>query len=159
MITPTRYDAHFKLSRLTDRTLGHLLDCLTEINDEILEDNPNIPLIYESGVRYYHDGRDDPWMDVLQVLAAHKRWQASGKPEVIDCEDLVCWRVAELRVRFGQKRARPVFDRQRIQTPQGPKQMIHILVQHEDGQIEDVSRKLGMGAGSNGLSQALFGMR
>ncbi len=152
----SRYDAHFKLARLTDRTLGYLLDCLVEIDAEQLETFPNIPLLYESGVRYYHDQRDDPWADTLSVLAAHERWMKTGKPEIIDCEDLVAWRVAELRVRFGVLNARPVFVRQKIKTPDGNKEYIHILVE-ANGQIEDVSRNLGMGAPtSNGLSQALI---
>ena len=140
---PTRYDAHFQLARLTDRTLGYLLDCLVEINCEQLETFKAIPLIYESGVRYYHDKRDDPWMDILSVLAAHNRFMATGVPQIIDCEDLVCWRVAELRVRFGIMNARPVFKRMRIQGPRGPVQMVHILAE-ANGQVEDVSRILGM---------------
>jgi hypothetical protein len=159
-MTPTKYDAHFKLSRLTDRTLGHLLDCLTLINEEILEADPSIPLVYDSGVKYHHDQRDDPWADVLAVLAAWLKWQATGKPEIIDCEDLVCWRVAELRVRFRERNARPVFTRERVMTPEGPRQMIHILVQRGNGQIEDISRNLGMGQPKNGgLLQVLASMR
>lgn len=151
---PTKYSAHFKLSRLTDRTLGYLLDCLTAVNEELLENDPTIPLLYESGVRYYHDNRDDPWMDVLEVLEAHERFKKTGKPEIIDCEDLVAYRVAELRVRFGEN-ARPVFTRERVVTSEGPKQFVHILVERVGGQIEDVSRKLGMGTVPSTLSQVI----
>lgn len=152
-MVPTRYDATFKLARLTDRTLGYLLDALTEIDCEQLETFKEIPLLYESGVRYYHDNRDDPWMDTLSVLAAHERSKRTGIPEVIDCEDLVCWRVAELRTRFGVKNARPVFKRMRVTMSDGPKQMVHILVE-ANGQIEDPSRILGMGRPSpRGLFQ------
>lgn len=158
MVAAARYNAVFQLARLTDRTLGHLLDCLTEIDTEQLELNQSLPLLYESGVRYYHDKRDDPWMDVLSILAAHARWQATGVPQVIDCEDLACWRAAELRVRFGIF-ARPVFERVRVQTPDGVKQYVHILVQYPDGRTEDPSRRLGMTTpGEFSLSQALADM-
>lgn len=154
MPSATRYNAHFQLARLTDRTLGYLLDCLTEIDCEQLEENPNIPLISESGVRYYHEDEDDPWMDTLTILAEHEKAKGSKKRPIIDCEDLACWRAAELRIRFGYRQARPVFTRERIITPMGPKQYVHILVEVQPGQTEDISRILGMT--TPGLSQ-VFG--
>lgn len=59
---------------------------------------------------------------------------------VHNCEDLACWRVAELRVRFGIG-ARPTYTSQ--VRPDGS-YLYHILVELPDGSIEDPSRNLGM---------------
>jgi hypothetical protein len=59
---------------------------------------------------------------------------------VHNCEDLACWRVAELRTRFGID-ARPTFTSQ--VRPDGS-HLYHILVRLPDGRIEDPSRRLGM---------------
>ena len=125
----TRYSALFELARLTDHALGTLLDALTIIDAQQLREF-NIPLLYQSGVRYSHDGRDDPWRDALSTFAA-----MDG-----DCEDFACWRAAELQVRFGIQ-AWPCFVRKQLA---GGKQMIHVFVRLPGGRFEDPSRILGM---------------
>jgi hypothetical protein len=59
---------------------------------------------------------------------------------VHNCEDLACWRAAELRVRYGIQ-AEPTFIWKL--RPNGG-YLYHILVKLPDGRIEDPSRTLGM---------------
>lgn len=134
------YVALFQLARLDDETLGYLLDCLMFIDCAQLAKFQRIPLIYNSGVGYYHDGKDDPWMDVLSILSEHRSALARGTRAVVDCEDLACWRAAELRVRFGVM-ATPCWVR-RIR--EDGKQLVHIFVKLPDGTYEDPSKILGM---------------
>jgi hypothetical protein len=124
-----KYEALFQVANLTDRALGHLLDALTEINCEFLENNPDFPYLYGSGVAYSHDGNDDPWMDAPTALAA-----GAG-----DCEDFACWRAAELRVRFGID-ANACW----LRKSEGGDQLIHVFVSLPGGRTEDPSRLLGM---------------
>lgn len=59
---------------------------------------------------------------------------------VHNCEDLACWRVAELNVRQGIA-AVPIFG---FRTLSNGDVVYHIRVQYPNGQIEDPSRLLGM---------------
>lgn len=107
-----------------------------------------VPPVYASGVRYKNDppGQEN-WRDCYAVLA-----NGTG-----DCDNLVAWRVAELRaaglraeakikwqqipkdlaVRMGLGSARDI--------PEGGISMVHCVVQHGNGAIEDISKNLGMG--------------
>ena len=111
-------------------TLVRLLEALTAVNEAWLREHPSAPWLYESGVRYEEEplGRDD-WQDIPETLA-----RRNG-----DCEDLGCWRVAELRVRSGEH-AVP-FVRRALA---GPRTVYHVAVRRADGTIEDPSRILGM---------------
>lgn len=117
-----------------------------------------IPWLFESGVRYRADdqGRED-WRDCLAIL---DRWYTTGLGA--DCDNLVCWRVAELRA-AGIK-AKPVIKWQHLTQemalgagyrPQNsatdpigiPKEglwMVHCCVQFPDKHVEDTSALLGM---------------
>ena len=93
-----------------------------------------LPSLYGSGVRYiredYTSEHPEDWLDILETIH-----QGGG-----DCEDLACWRTAELQ--HAGERARVVWHRRLI----GPGQtLLHILVQRADGRLEDPSRILGMG--------------
>lgn len=128
-----------------ERSLKILLDCLTGINLSYLRDNPQTPELYKAGVRYQREVPEE------YAFFRGAEWVKKGTgelfrdiPEVIakgggDCEDLVAWRVAELRYRGVQ--ARPTF---RWQELKGGRMLYHILVNHPDGGIEDPSRALGM---------------
>jgi hypothetical protein len=116
--------------------LEYLLEALTLADACYLRRNPGVPLLYESGVRYEQepDGRDD-WQDVPDTLARR----------VGDCEDLGCWRMAELRVRHrdGQTRWHITVD----DIPNARGILVttyHIQLMRPDGSIEDPSRRLGM---------------
>ena len=138
------YLIHFKLASfgksigLNRKILEILLRALTEIDCLILKADRSIPPLYRSGVVYKREaiGQED-WCDLSEVLNL-----GFG-----DCEDLACWRAAELIVRHGIA-ARPIV--------RGPKRlrngvmMYHIQVQLPDGSIEDPSKKLGMGRETNG---------
>ena len=116
--------------------LEHLLEALTMADVAYLLAHPHTPNLYDAGVRYQEEPDDrDEWQDIPDTLE-----RRTG-----DCEDLACWRVAELRVRFGEPKAtrRITVD----QLPNHRGQVVttyHISVQHEDGTVEDPSRRLGM---------------
>jgi len=111
--------------------LSAMLRALTLIDVAELRTHDKIPPLYESGVRYEEEppGQED-WQDVLTCL----------KLGIGDCEDLACWRCAELQVRFGVM-AWPTFTYRA--RPSGGF-LYHIQVRYPDGRIEDPSRILGM---------------
>ncbi|MBK8255580.1 MAG: hypothetical protein IPK82_23320 [Polyangiaceae bacterium] len=91
------------------------------------------PRLYESGVRYEREPYPrEEWTDAAETAA-----RGFG-----DCEDLACWRVAELRVEGID--ARPGFVRRRVLTQMGWQTIYHIVVLYPTGQIEDPSKHLGM---------------
>lgn len=119
-----------------DRPVSHaalrtVLMALMHVNILELQADPNLPLLFKSGVRYEEEppGQED-WQDVLTTL----------KLGIGDCEDLACWRAAELRVRYGIEAVPTFIWKLR---PNGG-YLYHILVQYPDGRIEDPSRTLGM---------------
>jgi len=119
-----------------DRELSHaslktLLMALMHVDILYLRAHPETPRIFESGVRYAEEppGQED-WQDIPTTL----------KLGIADCEDLSCWRAAELRVRHGVQ-AEPTFIWKL--RPNGG-YLYHILVRYPDGRIEDPSRTLGM---------------
>ena len=113
------------------KALSTLLYALMYVDMLELEANPDLPLLFKSGVKYQEEppGQED-WQDVLTTLSL----------KIGDCEDLACWRAAELRVRYGIQ-AEPVFIFKL--RPNGG-YLYHILVRLPDGRIEDPSRTLGM---------------
>lgn len=102
------------------------LEGLVCINATMLVER-GLPDLYGSGVRYR---REAP---------PRERWQNAAETIVAghgDCEDLACWRAAELRVRDGEP-ARAV-------AVPGGRRTIHIVVRRADGSLEDPSAALGM---------------
>ena len=115
--------------------LQMLLEALTMANVAYLLAHPETPPLYHAGVRYLEEppGVDD-WQDIPDTLA-----KRTG-----DCEDLACWRVAELRIRgdLGATRGISVAD-----IPDRSGEIVrtyHITVIRGDGVAEDPSRLLGM---------------
>lgn len=106
-----------------------------------------VPPLMESGVRYKEDPPgEENWKDCYAVLA-----DGHG-----DCDRLVAWRVAELRV--AGINAEPVLKWQKVprwmmiqsghppdQVPEEGIDMVHCLVRFPDGRVEDTSKLLGMG--------------
>ena len=126
---------------LRHKSLYECLSALTNINLHILlSAKGKIPLLYESGVRYRAEpeGQED-WLDILSALQAHKEEMKGGAKATIDCEDLACWRAAELQAQGIA--AHPVFVWRKINDGS---HLYHIVVRYPDGRIEDPSRKLGM---------------
>lgn len=120
-------------------SLSALLSCLFTLDVIYLRTHPRTPALYESGVRYRRE------RDVAEELHhQEERWRTV--PAVLqgghgDCEDLSCFRAAELVVSGEDVAARPY-----------PKPIIpgvwHIVVLRGDGSFEDPSRALGMSARS-----------
>lgn len=109
------------------RALRLLLQVLTDL-DAIALKTGRFPPIYRSGVRYQREPRRirECWKTIPAVLA-----DGHG-----DCEDLACWRAAELCLQ-GEP-AYPYIYR----TKSGG---WHVVVRRGDGSLEDPSRALGMG--------------
>lgn len=113
-----------------------LLEALVMANVAYLLDHPETPRLYQAGVRYVPepDGRDE-WQDIADTIE-----RRNG-----DCEDLACWRIAELRVRDGERSARSYITVAPLPDSQGRLvTTYHIQVRRADGRVEDPSRLLGM---------------
>jgi hypothetical protein len=112
------------------RVLEQLLEALIAADMEYLRACPSTPSLYESGVVYEEEPGDrDNWQDIPETLGL-----GSG-----DCEDLGCWRIAELRVR-AKEHATPFIKCREV----GPRTVYHIAVRRADGTVEDPARRLGM---------------
>ncbi len=118
-----------------DRVLKILLWSLVQLNREYLRVNPNTPKLYSSGVRFIREREgEEIWPDIGACIR-----MGGG-----DCEDLACWRVAEL-LEAGIP-ARPAWRSRKVRMPSGSiARLYHILVWTPQG-FEDPSRKLGMGS-------------
>lgn len=114
------------------RALLALLGALVTIDEDQIR-SFGLPPLYASGARYFTEppGVED-WQDAVTTL------QRGGG----DCEDLVPYRVAELRL--AGIPARPVVKAYRP-TPTRRAWYWHILLKHGDERVEDPSRVLGMG--------------
>ncbi len=136
------YDPRFVLSSFdtlgSDKKVAILQDMLESLvlaDVLYLQENPSTPSVYQAGLVYEPEeiGHDD-WRDIPAVLE-HK----GG-----DCEDLACYRVAELRVREGEA-CKPYITWQLVNSKQyGQFTLYHIRVLRKDGSIEDPSKILGM---------------
>ena len=132
---------------ISHKFLRVLLNALTAIDVYYLRANPGCPPLYSSGVRYEEEpiGQED-WCEIQTVLQ-----QGWG-----DCEDLACWRCAEIIVKGERARAHdpsapavhslPIFRWRRLNESTT---LYHILCLHDIAgkrTIEDPSRILGMGS-------------
>lgn len=98
------------------------------------------PLIYRSGVHYEPEAGTEDWLDIPNILDA--RGGTFPGPWG-DCEDLACWRAAELREDpYKPVKAKPFAKWRR--KPDGA-YAYHALVLLPDGRLEDPSLVLGMG--------------
>lgn len=114
--------------------LPAMLDALTRINADWLRAHPGAPTIYGGGVRYQAEPiGSEQWRTLPVVLA-------SGYG---DCEDLACARAAELIVSGVAARAQAI-DTGSARVGGGSVRVIHIVVVHPEGTVEDPSARLGM---------------
>ncbi len=107
-------------------TYSAALEGLVGVDEIILRDNPGLPPVYASGVKY--------------KLKPHRVWRYPN--EIIgdgwaDCEGLTGWRVAELRVSGADPGAKPFVYKT-------GKRRWHAVVGRSDGWIEDPSIVCGM---------------
>lgn len=119
----------------SEKVLDMILELLVQVDLLYLKLNPKTPKMYESGVRYYHEGIRDEWFSTCEAL--HE--------QLADCKGLSAWRVAELRLSGEDPEAKcckkfAVINDSTI----GKLVLYHVMVQRGDGTIEDPSRKLGM---------------
>lgn len=110
--------------------IGPLLRALTDINRAWLRAHPSAPSIYRAHVRYVREPLGEEIWRVLPVVLQ----EGAG-----DCEDLATARAAELAQHGRAAEAIPVF-------PPAPPgiELVHVVVRHSNGDIEDPSRALGM---------------
>lgn len=98
------------------------------MNERLYRENPTLPSVLGSGVRYLGFDPKEDWRNAAEVIASKKG----------DCEDLAAARAGELRAR-GEAGASAIVKRT------GPK-MTHALVRRANGEHEDPSKLLGMGS-------------
>lgn len=112
------------------------LDALTALDAEYLRANPRTPSLYTSGVVWQRETPDHGGHNEERFLAIPYVLQLGWG----DCDDIACWRAAELRVK-GDRDARAVVYAVRPG-------LWHVIVRNGQGATEDPSRRLGMtGAG------------
>lgn len=109
------------------RSLLFMMEALASHNILWLLNHPSTPYLYESSV-IYRPEVGETWKDIFYILA-----DGFG-----DCEDLACWRIAELR--HAGINARPYIK----WVVRDSKTRMHALVRWPDGRVEDPSRALGM---------------
>ena len=113
------------------RIINAMCVALTAANIEWLRVHPEAPLLLESGVRYVPEPPQEEWFaDIPTVL--RRGWG--------DCDDLGCWRAAELVVRYDIGDAHTFTQRQ--VEPDGST-VYHVMVTSSLG-TEDPSSALGM---------------
>ena len=111
--------------------ISSALQAMTALNERLIPPF-GVPPLYESGVVYRREDRRK-----RKGLLSFERWQTAPiclKSGAGDCEDLACWRAAELRLKGYEVLALP------IRSSLG----YHIIVKWPDGRIEDPSKRLGM---------------
>lgn len=122
------------------------LEALTVQDVRYLRAHPRTPRLYNSGIRWQMEG--------VNPCTGRPAEHFATIPEVLaqgwgDCEDLACWRAAELRL-MGHRRARAFAVRSgHMNHPQlGRVRLIHILVTRDGTpafrSIEDPSVAMGM---------------
>lgn len=117
----------------SNRVLAIALNALYRVDLSYLQEFPSAsPRLYDSGVRYKREppGVED-WRDIPAIV----------KARFGDCEDLACWRAAESTV-LDRRPAVPSFRWRTV--PERGLMLYHIVVEYENGEVEDPSAKLGM---------------
>lgn len=135
--------------------LRELLESLVKINVGWISSHPSqfTPLYHfakTSGLRWEPEKGTEDWLSIPAI------YQAVRDKKPVDCEDLACARVAELRLGLGGHplgavRAIPEI---RGRVLPGGRILMHAFVRYPDGSVEDPSKKLGMpGEGADELER------
>lgn len=107
----------------SNQVVGILLEALAQCCEVCLEQDPDLPHLYASGVQYHVEPPGlEEWQDVITTL--ERGWG--------DCEDLVGYRVADLRRRWRIP-AKPHFTFRKIKPNVT---MYHILVKYPPGSLD-----------------------
>lgn len=122
-----------KPSKLLALAIREALEAVVVI-DQLYLRLHNVPSIYESGIRYEEEPVGQPYEDFAAVPVILARGWG-------DCDDLVCWRIAELRNAGENAKVRLKWEFDALRGAR----MYHVLVRRANGQVEDPSKRLGMG--------------
>lgn len=123
------FDADADLIGLSE-VVDELCIALAEANVKYLLDEPDTPLLYESGVRYKIDKLGNEVFKDIPLILQHGS---------ADCKSLAAWRAAELLVFFDI----PAIPFTTFQVSDSGDVMFHAQVRTRHG-IEDPSIELGM---------------
>jgi hypothetical protein len=154
-----------------------LLEALTRCDQLYLQNHPDTPLIYQSGIKYIVPAQFEK-TDVPEIAALRDFLKAKGAPQSLfdaldkiynivgggeifreipriiengggDCDNVASWRAAELR-QLGIDAQPYITWRTR---PDGG-MTYHVIVRWPDGSSEDPSLLLGMGGASRASDRA-----
>lgn len=116
-----------------ERAIEAIANGLALVNVEYLNERPNTPALFDSGVFYCDDGKfktRDPWNDIPTTLE-----KGCG-----NCTAIVGWRLAELwRQGYNDAEADAIH-----QTLPNGKTLFHLRIRYGNGATEDPSQVLGM---------------
>lgn len=119
----------------SERALDRWLEALTQQDLDYLREHPETPRLYDSGVRYFHEGIVDEYFDIPEAL--HET--------IADCKTLAAWLAAEYRFRGIDLGARCTKKFAEVDDPDAGRLLLyHVLTLRSDGSTEDPSRVLGM---------------
>jgi hypothetical protein len=122
-----------KPSKLLALVVRGALEALIMANRMYLRTH-HVPALYESGVRYEEEPVGQPYEDFSAIPVVLARGWG-------DCDDVVSWRIAELRNAGENAKVRLKWQ---YDAARGAR-MYHVLVRRANGQVEDPSLRLGMG--------------
>lgn len=135
-------NSELRRSRYFATVVRFLLNSLVMADRLYLRMHPNLPLLYDSGVRYRTETPAFLMTTEEQLRKRIERFDdipTQLKRGWGDCDDLAPWRCAELRERFGEKASLKISWK-KIKN----EKVFHITVRREDGTVEDPSAHLGM---------------
>lgn len=138
--------------RITEAVLDAKIAELTALDEQWLRENPRTPWFYESGIWYEMEPPgQEKWLPIPVMFAQRQLGKGS------DCEDMACYRAAELRVRGDQYRKIPsghivrtgpenavAFWVNHLTEPGLKPGQYHVRVRRADGRIEDPAGMVGM---------------
>lgn len=126
-------DRWLKPSKLLALCIREALEALVLVNRLYLRTHHCKPL-YESGIRYEEEPLGQKYEDFAAVPVIISRGWG-------DCDDVVSWRIAELRNAGENAKVRLKWQHDASKNAR----MYHVLVRRANGQVEDPSLRLGMG--------------
>lgn len=133
--------------------LRELLESLVRINVGWIACHPTeFRPLYTLGVRWENENNTERWLSIPEVIRATS---GPGK-QPVDCEDLACYRAAELRAGLGGHPLGAVHAKADIRgrVVAGGRIIMHAFVRYPDGSVEDPSKKLGMpGEGADSVER------
>ena len=131
--TGTNGKRWLKPSKLLALVIREALEAVIMTNRLYLRTH-QVPSLYESGIRYEEEPVGQPYEDFSAIPVVLARGWG-------DCDDLVSWRIAELRNAGENAKVRLKWQYDPIRGAR----MFHVLVRRANGQVEDPSLRLGMG--------------